>query len=383
MSAGTSPAAQSSKKAQQSARLRPARFEDYQQIAELESRHGLGELADKSYESWAHLWRGNPAYREVQSDWPIGWVLEAENGRLTGSMGNIPLEYEIHGKRILASSGRAWVAEPAYRGVSLLLLEHLVNQPGVDVNVNNTVSDAALAGVEFFGCQRVPAGRWDEWAGWITNYPSFFERALAMKNYPLAGPLSYPLSAAFFVKDRLKRIPVRESDVQVVPCAWFDDRFDDFWMELRARMPEVLLAVRTREALEWHFKYAFLKNRLWIATITDGSRLSAYAIFDRRDKLSLGFKRMRLVDFQSLNGGTELLFPILAWALEKCRAEGIHVLANIGRYLDESGFVETASFRQKLPAWAFFYRTTDPLLAETLQRPSAWAPSLYDGDASL
>jgi len=89
------------------------------------------------------------------------------------------------------------------------------------------------------------------------------------------------------------------------------------------------------------------------------------------------------VDFQSLDGGTRLLFPILAWALEKCRTEGIHVLANIGRYLDESGFVETASFRQKLPAWTFFYRTTEPALAERLKQPSAWSPSLYDSDASL
>src|SRR5262245_22421281 len=90
------------------ARLRAARFQDYQQIALLEARHGLGTLAEKSYERWMHLWKGNPAYRERQSDWTIGWVLEAENGRIVGSMTNVPLLYEFQGKRVLAASGRSW-----------------------------------------------------------------------------------------------------------------------------------------------------------------------------------------------------------------------------------------------------------------------------------
>ena len=33
---------------------------------------------------------------------------------------------------------------------------------------------------------------------WITQYQGFLESLLAMKNYRLAKPLSYPLSAAAF-----------------------------------------------------------------------------------------------------------------------------------------------------------------------------------------
>ena len=355
-----------------------ARFQDYQQIALLEARYGLGELAGRSFEKWIHLWQGNPAY---QADWKIGWVLEAANGQIVGSMGNIPLLYELGGKRIPAASGRGWVAEPAYRSASLLLLEHLINQRGVDLFINNTVNASSVPGIDLYECQRVPVGLWDELAGWITSYLPFFAGVLAMKNYPGARPLSYPLSAAFFLRDRFKRSAVRESDVEISSCPRFDDRFDTFWMDLRIRHPELLLAVRTSETLQWHFNYGLMENRVWIATIMDGSRLAAYAIFDRKD--NFGLKRMRLVDFQSLGEGAGLLFPILAWALKKCRAEGVHVLTHVGRYLDEPGFTETASFRRKLPSWTFYYRATDPALVASLGERRAWAPSLFDGDASL
>src|SRR5437867_458392 len=110
------PAVATRKKAGPKLKLRTASFKDYQQIALLESRYGLGTLRSKSYERWVHLWQGNPLYRELQPGWSIGWVLEDENRKIVGSIGNIPLSYELQGRRILAASGRAWVAERLYRG---------------------------------------------------------------------------------------------------------------------------------------------------------------------------------------------------------------------------------------------------------------------------
>src|SRR5690348_10623252 len=88
------------------AKLREARFEDYDQIARLEARFGL-EV--KPYPEWVHLWKGNPTYRELKTDWPIGWVLEDEDGKITGSMGNIPFLYELEGRKILVATGHSWV----------------------------------------------------------------------------------------------------------------------------------------------------------------------------------------------------------------------------------------------------------------------------------
>ena len=363
------------------AKLREASREDYDQIAALESRHGLFV---QSPERWRHLWLINPAYRNLQGRLPIGWVMEDEQGQIVASIGNVPLSYELGGRRILAVSGRSWVADLPYRGKALSLLDRVINQPHVDLYLNNTVNAKALNAVSAFDCTRVPVGLWDESAFWITNYQGFVERLLATKTTGLAKLLSYPFSAAVFLAERITAKGLRSGDVEVKSVAAFDDRFDDFWMDLKRMNPHVLLAVRTREVLEWHFKHALLENRLWIATVVDNTRLAAYAIFERRDSSGFGLTRMLLVDFQSLDGSTALLEPLLWWALRKCHNEGMHVLQIIGCWLEKGELIEAvAPHRRKLESWRFVYRANNPGLAVTLQNPRTWAPSLFDGDAML
>jgi hypothetical protein len=362
-------------------KLREASFRDHEQIASLESRYGL---VSKNYDEWSHLWLGNPVYKELRTDWNIGWVLEDDHHRVVATMGNIPLSYEFEGRRLLAASGRHWVAEPACRSAALILLDRVVNQKHVDLYVNNTVSGPAAAALDVFGCLRVPVGVWDESGFWITRYQGFSESVLRWKEYPLARGLSYPLGAALFLKEWLVAANLRECDVEVTACSGFDDRFDDFWERQKNSNPHRLRAVRTREVLEWHYKHALLDDRLWLMTVVDGGRLAAYATFERKDKPEHGLKRMLLVDFQSLDGSTALLPPLLSSALKKCRDEGIHVLDNIGRWLENEESIGTvAPCRRKLSAWSFVYRANDPRLAERLKDRRVWAPSLFDGDASL
>jgi hypothetical protein len=361
-------------------RLREASRGDYEQIAALESRYGL---ATGSFERWHHIWLSNPTYRDLQRRWTIGWVIEDERGQIVASIGNIPLSYELAGRKILAVSGRSWVADVGYRSKALALLDRVLNQPNVELYLNNTVNSNSANAVSVFDCSRVPVGMWGESAFWITNYQGFVERLLARKTHGLAKPLSYPFSATAFLKDRLTNKGLRAGDVEVKSVTGFDDRFDDFWTDLKRMNPHVLLGVRTREVLEWHFKYALLDNQLWIATVVDNTRLAAYAIFVRQDSSAFGLRRIRLADFQSL-GGTVLLEPLLCWALRKCRNEGIHVLQIVGRWLEKGEFIETvAPHRRKLDAWRFIYRANNPSLAATLRDPRAWAPSLFDGDATL
>jgi len=143
------------KKPRHGPKLREAHFEDYDQIAGLESRFGL---TAKPYEEWVHLWQGNPLYRKLEAHWPIGWVLEDEDGKIVGSMGNIPFLYELNGRRILVASGRSWVADIAYRSASLLLLDNLIKQRDVDLYLNNTASHNSVAAVTALECSRVPVG---------------------------------------------------------------------------------------------------------------------------------------------------------------------------------------------------------------------------------
>jgi hypothetical protein len=361
--------------------IREASLEDYQQIARLESRYGLEA---RSYEEWSHLWLNNPLFHELQPGWTIGWVLEDANKQIVASVSNIPLCYEFRGNRILAATGRAQVAEPQYRSASMLLLDRLINQRNIDLYLNSTMTAEAAPSFSAFECPRVPVGVWDESAFWITHYPGFFESLLARKKYPLARLLSFPLTAVASFKDKVASPTLHDNDVEVTVCPGFDDRFDEFWTGLRSRNPHLLLAVRTREVLEWHFRYALRNNRLWIAAVVDGPRLAAYAIFDRKDNPRIGLKRTRLVDFQSLDGSTTLLAPLLWWAVRECRNKGIHTLENTGRWLEKDELVASvAPYRRKLSTWTYFYRAYNPGLTKGLTDRRAWAPSLFDGNASL
>src|SRR6185436_15019264 len=122
---------------------------------------------------------------------------------------------------------------------------------------------------KIFECPRVPVGSWDEAAFWITGYQGFSEYLLTVRNHRLAAPLSYPLAAALFLKEHVRGNRLREDAAELETCTGFDDRFDSFWEDLKQRNPHLLLADRSRQGLEWHFKYALLNRRIWILTAAD------------------------------------------------------------------------------------------------------------------
>ena len=377
----TVPTASLARRSARAPKLREAAFDDYQQIAALEASYGLGP---GSYEQWVHFWRDNPLYRQLRDGWPIGWVLEDENHRVVGSVGNIPLACEIGGKRVIAASGRAWVSRPAHRSASLLLLDRVIHQPGIDLYVNSTMTREAEPSMQAMECPRVPVGLWNVSAFWITNHRAFVRSYLVRKKTPLSGLLSYALGAAAFLKDRTAAKRLTGTRLPVRAAESFDRRFDAFWDSLRAAHPGVLLTVRSRESLDWHFKQRLQRGSVWVATVCDGARILAYAVFDRRDNRELGLKRVRLVDFVSLEPGDELLPPLLAWALERCRREGVHMLENTGRWLEPGEAIDRlAPHRRRLSGWIYYYCASVPWLREKLQHRAAWAPALFDGNASL
>jgi len=43
-------------------------------------------------------------------------------------------------------------------------------------------------------------------------------------------------------------------------CPGFDNRFDDFWSELKQQNDNILLACRSRETLAWHFRSPLMRT---------------------------------------------------------------------------------------------------------------------------
>jgi acyl carrier protein len=358
--------------------IREAVRGDYEQIAALTYRNGL-EI--KPREEWEHLWVNNPVYKKVPN-WPIGWVVR--NGtEIVGFLGNIPVSYHFKGREIIGASLHAFTLDSSHRGYGLLLLNRLLEcGAAVEYLVGSTANANSSKVLERTGIAHVPTGDWENSVFWITNYAGFLNSALTRRGWPKL--LAYPGSTALDLRDKfLKRSWPRQSR-ELHPCSAFDERFDVFWEELKRAYPHRFLATRSREVLDWHFKYAHAQNRAWILTVEEGSRILAYGILYRHDNREINLKRIRLIDFQTINGDNEILVSMLAWGLRKCREEGIHMLEAFGFRPDKQRVIERwAQYRRRLPGWLYFYKAPNQSLHQELQDPNVWDPSQFDGDASL
>ncbi len=363
-------------------KIREAGFEDYDQITALQIAY---QRPARSYEEWEHVWAHNPAYLSAGSAWPKGWVVERADGTIVGYLGNIPLFYELAGQRLLTAVAHAWVVDANYRPYSLALLDLYFSQKNVDLFLNATVGPAGRDSFNVSQSPRVPVGDWERSVFSITNRQGFLAAWLGEKARPFIKPLRFGLAGALAVVQAfsLPTVPTNGVGHAFRLCKNIDSRFDDFWKCLRKNNPSLLLAVRNREALEWHFKFPLRRDQVWILTAgTDA--ITAYAIFLRYDSPAAGLTRMRLIDFQSLDGGTALLAPMLKWAIERCRREGIHMIENIGFHPKKMKIIsQLCPYGRKLPCWMYFYITPHQGLAEKLADPNAWDPSQFDSDASL
>jgi hypothetical protein len=361
--------------------IREASLEDYAQIAELESRYGLQE---KNPEEWKHLWMNNPVYPQLEKSWPLGWVLEDLNRKIVGYLGNIPLTYEFQGRKLLAATSHAWVVDSEYRSYSILLLDYFFAQTNVDLYLTTTLNVAAHEGFQFFKPSPVPVGDWDRSRFWVTNYSGFLNSLLTAKEVPFAKPLSYALSVPAFLKDQVSRRKRERHGINVQFVSEFDERFDTFWERLKPTRSRVLLGTRTRETLDWHFKYALRRKKAWIVCILDGPGLLAYSIFYCQDNAKFGLKRLRLADFQTLADDNSLLLPMLSCALERCRCNGIHMLEVAGLCPGKTQVIDRLRpYQRKLSSWFAFYKVNNPQLAQSLGDHKVWDLSWFDADSSL
>jgi hypothetical protein len=365
-----------------SVHIREASFGDYDAICALESNYGL---VSKEYDEWTHLWTCNPASGPNKPKWPIGWILE-KHEQVVGYVGNIPLLYELAGQPLIAAATRAWVVDTGYRNYSIPLLQHYFTQPNVDLYLGTTANAQSSPVLGMFNSVPVPVGAWDRSAFWITNTFGFASSLLAMRDITLRRPLSHALSGALTLRMALAGQRSADSNASMrVDCSDnFDDRFDRFWEAFRKENTQLLLAVRTREVLEWHFKYARLKDQLWVYTIAGDAGLVAYSIFCRQDNPKFGLKRVRLIDFQALGGQVALLRPILCSAIDRCQNEGIHMLEYIGVGRKVGHLISTLKpCKRRLPSWLYYYKPASERLRRLLADPGTWDPSGFDGDFSL
>jgi hypothetical protein len=363
------------------ARIREASFEDYAGIAALQRQYGLNW---KSQKEWMRIWADNPAYIANREKWPIGWVLESTNAGILGYLGNIPIAYELHGKRLLAACSHNWVVDMSARSKSLMLFTHYYKQPSVDLLLTNTAGPTTARTCLAFGYIRAPTGAWDRSDIWVADSKGVASAVLGTFGSRFARiGAQYPLSFALACAGRLSNRHLGSlCDSDVEWCTSFDSRFDQFWEHLRTRTKN-LLAVRSREVLEWRFGAKLRSGEAWVLAMCQRARMRAYSIFVRSDN-SHGLKRMTLVDFQAIDQDTACLQPMLVCAYRRCARQQVHILESMG-FCDRkrASLAVCAPFTRRLQCWRFYYKATDPELAAALENRDLWDPCAFDGDACL
>lgn len=360
-----------------STEIREATIADYEEVAALSARNGLSV---RPREDWEHLWADNPLCKRFP-EWPSGWIVQ-DRDMVVGYLGCIPVSAVFKGREVLGASIHSFSLDPAHRGQGLLLLKRMMELGnGVEYWLGNTANANSSKVLSRSKIPRVPAGDWENAAFWITNYTGFVESALARKGW--SEVWAYPLSAALKLRNVLRpRSWIRQGCTLKVHSD-FDGRFDVFWQDLQGMYPNRFLTTRSREMLQWHFHYSLLDGNTWVVTREGDARIVSYAIFQRCDNQELGLKRVRLVDFQTLDQDSETLTSMLAWAIQKCREQGVHMLECFGFRPEKQTIIDgKAPHKRQLGSWSYFYSATDNL-AQELQEPSVWDPSLFDGDASL
>ncbi len=361
--------------------LRLASLDDWQRISQLEASQQLnGTPAD----GWHNLWLNNPLWPRLRQEWPVGWLLEDAEGRLVGSMVNIPTLYTFRGRELVCANGRGWAVTPEFRGFAPQLMCEYFDQAHAHLFINTTVGPTAAPTIGTLS-DRVPLGDFQTVAYWVTGYRGIAKKALQKMHVPAPRLFVYPAATALWLKDALtaRSHPAVSRSIVVEFADGFDARFDAFWNELVGQNFDKLLAVRDSRSLAWHFAHPQRTGRLWIVTATRHGLLRAYGIFKRQDRND-GIPRMQLVDYQTLDPDEELLPGLLQLALRRCASENLLVLEQVGCGVPKrASFDDYAPYRRKLRCWCYFYRAADLAIHAELAQPEVWDPSMFDGDASF
>ena len=360
--------------------LRVARFADYPEIYRLESTFFDDSLPPVDRRS---LFVDNPLWPRVRDTWPIGWVLEDTDGRIVGSVNNIPSQYRFGETELICGNGHCWAVLDQYRGYATMLMDEYFSQEGPDLLVSAKVgSDAAPIWSAY--AHRVPVGDWSSAAYAITRYTDFAQAALVRKGVPLAGPLALPAAAALRLKDVLtsKSLPEDARSFEFRELDGFDARFDAFWRELVAQNPDRLMGIRDAAALRWHYGIPLRRGRLWVAAALRDGLIRAYCVLKQHHRPP-GVRSMKIVDFQTVEPDTDLLPGLVRLALRRSAAEDCSFLEHHGLGLQKmASFEAIATYRATKPSWSFFYYAEDAELERRLADPDVWDPSEYDGDSS-
>jgi hypothetical protein len=336
-----------------------------------------------SAEQWEHLLRSNP-FNSEQAPVAHGWVLEDDRGSIVGIYGNYPFGYQWDGKSLIAGISHSWAVDEEHRRHSLGLFIAYQRQRNVHLLLNTSANREAARVQEVMKTQRVPVSYFSRILLWILNYPEYIAGMLRYKSVPLRGIFKYPIAAGLWSWDRFSRVnALPSSSVEVQSLPDFDERFDHFWIRLREQR-NILRAVRAREALAWHFRYAMKEKRLKIFVVERAEGMVGYLLLIRQDLPQTGWRRYRIADLQAIYPDPVLMEALLSAALRYAKEKKAHLLEAVGLDSIKRGILERLRpHGRRMTNWPAWYQAVQDIPGLNFETPEIWDFSLYDGDATI
>ena len=377
--------------------VRELQLDDYLAMADVYRRNRLMEPIDPPpvqpeqdpyYERWRHLWIGNPAIDPLDSRWPKGWVLEAKDGNIVGSILNIPFRYRLGADTLLCAGSGGWAVDTEYRADSLRLLNHFVRQE-VDLLVTTSPSGVARKIFSMYKFRTHPLPSYDTKLIFVLRYNKYMAEALPRHPRIFYNRLLRPvLSQLYFLRDfyagrgRFSWRRPGKGVFDVEPVDSFDERFDALWMLTLAAHPDRLLLERDSKSLTWHFGFALKAQEARAYLLMKSGQPKGYAIFRYRTRNRI--KRAILADLQIVPGSEASLSSLFEAAAHDFDADKVALLEVTGFSDFKRDLIESFKpYRKPMMPQSYLYRLKRRELQPILDQAQTWDPCLIEGDATL
>jgi hypothetical protein len=365
-------------------RRREVQFSDFQDVAALKERWGLGK---DSWENWRRLWQQNPAMAVARSPLSMGWVLETKRG-IVGYQGSVPLLYRLGDRTLIAAAGTSLVVDTAYRARSVGLLAAFYQQPGIELFLITTASPPVGKMLKALRAQPLPQRDYDTVLFWVLDAHQF-ARAFAMRHGfegrmatmgTVLGSLVLRTNTLFTPRHRRVTDKFHVAEIQVRDIG---DEFQRLWQRKVAEGPR-LLADRSPTSLKWHFTIPGSSSTTVVLCCRRFERLVGYAIVRHTIDRETGIRRCLLADILVEDDDSSVTASLLEAAYGNAVASGEHVFEVLGLPGNIRRILRAWNpFFRASPTLPFFYKVADPGLAQTLADENIWYAGPFDGDTTL
>ena len=142
------------------------------------------------------------------------------------------------------------------------------------------------------------------------------------------------------------------------------------------------MAVRTRAALAWRFKYLLQEKSAIIVAMEEGQGISGYLILMRRKHEDPAVSRLVVADLQARDESPQIVEALLSKALHLAKERDVHMVGASGFSPGKRrAIARLRPYRLMFDHWQCFFRAADAPLQQALTSPHAWDLSMLDGDS--